>query len=404
MGRRTRRSLLCAGCLACSVGLAGCLGLSDDEPTGTADPGAPADSPDDASSPADEPRDLGEDAVVWQSEDARLPTLRDGTLYGLGTDDSGAPCVRSLDASSGEQRWCATVGDGHTVPTEPVVADGVYVGFTADAGGGVQAFDRDGSDRWLESTAAAASRPHVHDGTVVAGFDDGTVRAVDGESGSIAWTRELDAGSTQARVVGAADGTVVATLEHGTAFGLDASDGTTRFETDAGSGFEDALLDDGLSYSTPASTGQLSQGSIAWAVDTDGPERLHGRIDDVLVVGDGDAVVARDADAGESLWRVPAAEESPVLVGDDRIHVGTTDLRTVAADGETVRSVALDGTAIGALASDGEAVYAATADAVFRVGEDGGIRSTSAVEGARRVVLGERAYVSDGAQTYALDL
>ena len=99
-----------------------------------------------------------------------------------------------LDAATGTEKWRAAVG-GEAL-SQPVIKDDVIVVLTIDnVLHGLSAFD--GTERWTveESTPRLTMRgsatPALVGTTVVAGFDNGKLLAVDVDTGSIAWQSML---------------------------------------------------------------------------------------------------------------------------------------------------------------------------------------------------------------------
>lgn len=102
--------------------------------------------------------------------------------------------IIALDASSGDERWRSNVA-GETL-SQPVVKDEVVVVLTIDnVLRGLSAFD--GSARWTAEqstprlTMRGSATPAVVGNTVIAGFDNGRLVAVEVTSGDVKWESML---------------------------------------------------------------------------------------------------------------------------------------------------------------------------------------------------------------------
>lgn len=398
----TRRRALRAGVALSPLATLGCLERSD----------PPADEPAQAAADA-----TGADAagVVWSYDrGATAWTARDGVCYARENFDRGSGSVVALDAASGEASW--RFGDPYAGQpfSEPAVRDGVYVGQRLEPhAGGVgrfHALELDGSVRWSEPVGHVFHRPVVSDGTLFVGTDAATAHAFDAADGGERWSTTLEADEREpvvVRVAGVNSEGVVVAVSDGTVRGLDPGTGAERWRHGDGTSSFDgtAVLVDGDVYAGSGRTvGRVADGRVTWQETFRGRAHLHGRAGDALVVTDDALVVALDVASGDRLWSERQGAEFAILVEGDRIHVGTTELRTLGPDGEPTRSVRLDGTPVEALATDGESVYASTRDGVHRIAPDGTVRSTSEVAAATSFAFGERTYVGTGDAVHALAL
>jgi outer membrane protein assembly factor BamB len=102
--------------------------------------------------------------------------------------------VVALAADTGEERWRAAVSGEVLAP--PAIGDDLVVVRVTD--GSVVAFARaDGALRWRHDGGAAvlalraASRPLVLADAVLAGFSNGTIAALERESGKLVWEKRI---------------------------------------------------------------------------------------------------------------------------------------------------------------------------------------------------------------------
>ena len=245
------------------------------------------------------------------------PTVVDGTLYL--TSRRGR--VRALAAGSGGELWTAGTGVG----SPPVVVDDtVYVwrdggpvsGLDTPGGdrqpGRVCALDAlDGSRRWsFETDDTQRGSLTVADGAVFVGTaaPDGTLYALDTDSGTVAWQAGVD-GAVRHPPTVAGDGLYVA------------ADGSLR------------------AYST-------ATGDLRWRVDA--AVESSPTVADGVVVGTGDGVRALDAATGEPRWRFerPGAAVTSPLVDDGVVYLSDGDLYAIdgGVDGSSGDSRAALGT------------------------------------------------------------
>lgn len=110
-----------------------------------------------------------------------------GGLVVVGSSDGE---VIALDAKDGAQRWRVSVG-GEVISAPAVAGETVVVRTVDSRLRGLAAVD--GRELWLEEQAAprltlrGAAPPVAADGTVINGFDNGRVVAVDAGGGEVLW-------------------------------------------------------------------------------------------------------------------------------------------------------------------------------------------------------------------------
>jgi outer membrane protein assembly factor BamB len=148
--------------------------------------------------------DAADGRVVWSSSPPGItlgvssPTVADGTVY-LGFGDYGAGIagtVRAFDAASGALRWAQPVRGPFSELSTLAFADGGV--FVLDRGGGVYRLDGDsGEPAWDYQFPSLVTwgAPLVSDGYVYVGLDDGTIAAIDAESGHLVWQTRLRQGA-----------------------------------------------------------------------------------------------------------------------------------------------------------------------------------------------------------------
>ena len=131
---------------------------------------------------------------AWKTElDTELsagPGVGEGILA-VGTADGS---VIVLDASDGSERWRVNLG-GETL-SAPLISDDTVIVATIDNRlRALRAFD--GSERWIVEqstpllTMRGSASPAMAGNSVVAGFDNGRLMAVDLDSGDVLWDTVL---------------------------------------------------------------------------------------------------------------------------------------------------------------------------------------------------------------------
>lgn len=279
------------------------------------------------------------------------PAVADGTVY-VGTVGDGpmvvsgeedeeqfeSCAVLALDAETGDERWrYDDFGERENVESSIAVADGrVYFGGES----AVYALDADsGSVAWSREIAAhPQSSPAVADGTVYYGgpsrADEGPaarLSALDAASGETVWTAGIE--DTSLRTSPAvADGTVYVAAS---------SMRVCLAAADGGDGSANGTqTDDGDSNCSGTNRGRLyaldaADGERRWTAEFRTDTRSSPAVaDGVVYVGNGDGLSAVSTD-GESLWRIafdgereggPYLDSSPA-VGGGRVFVGASDGR-----------------------------------------------------------------------------
>ncbi|WP_255168856.1 PQQ-binding-like beta-propeller repeat protein [Natrononativus amylolyticus] len=234
----------------------------------------------------------GEDTGNWSGSPAREPSpvAADGTVYATVPDTDR---VVAIDASSGRVRWERTVGSALSSGVHrPAVRDGTV--YASAYSGDVAAIDAEtGERRWsvapelvegdhrryrefhpptataeglvvphrigvslLEPTDGSVRWEYTHggnatdgsaavaDGTVFVTDGDGSLHAIDLESGDRAWT--ADYGPDTDPVV--ADGVVYLGYQYGELAAIDAETGERRFTYEGSIYFSQPIVGDGVLY------------------------------------------------------------------------------------------------------------------------------------------------------------
>lgn len=106
----------------------------------------------------------------------QLPVVADGTVYCRGYRNGADDVIHAVDATSGIERWRATV-PGFATWLRPM-DDTVFV-TGGDDGGTIHALDRvDGTERWSFDTDENLTAPVAADGVVYVASERGIVRAL----------------------------------------------------------------------------------------------------------------------------------------------------------------------------------------------------------------------------------
>lgn len=360
----TRRRFIAA--TAASAGLAGCLSeYRAAGELGSVDGRWPMDGRDAGHTRRadDGPADP---ETVWEQEfddvrSAGTPALAGGRLYvpaDAVTDQSRSRHrLYALSAATGETRWQVPLRI-ELNGTPAVSGDRIVVsGKRSLERGRVVCFQsRYGEEEWLlDVDARLTAPPTVDDGVVYVPDWSGTVHAVGVTSGSVLWSRRVDAdggGRTFTEAAAVHDGTVYLGSQSGNTgvVALDADTGEELWRVSTGAVTGGPVVDDGLVL--------VQSHSLVTALGTDGTERWSFNVvaagtgpmavdEQHVYVPTGEALYAVSRN-GEESWRdEPAGGQigPPTVAGDSvlrRTDAGVASLG--AADGEVEWAADTDGT------------------------------------------------------------
>ncbi|WP_276273263.1 PQQ-binding-like beta-propeller repeat protein [Haloarcula litorea] len=311
-------------------------------------------------------------ADAWTTVDGvATPPAVAGPVVVAGTDDGA---VRATDATTGERRWTAAVGEG--AATAPAVGDGVVY---AAAGTTLAALDRvEGTERWTATLdAPPAGAPANDSGRLFLALADGTVECRDAADGERRWATAYS--STIARPPAVGVGTVYVAREDGVVVALDADDGTEQWATDLAVTRPTAPTRVGDTVYVADGDGYLhalsaADGDHRWRLETgtDPLARLAATKEAVFVAGSGGRVAAVGPDgSGLGVHETDTLVAPPVVVGETLYLPTGRALRALdARSGETDWSLPTDGVATG---------LAPTTGALY-LGTDAGLRAFPAGE------------------------
>ncbi|MDS0258858.1 PQQ-binding-like beta-propeller repeat protein [Haloarcula sp. S1CR25-12] len=296
---RTRRELLRIGGAACSIGLAGCLGVLDGGNAGTPT-AADAAGPD-----------------AWR-------------MVGAGPTGTRSLSVSGPRGNATED-WTATVGD---FTGSPVVADGrlfVVGGDSDERTGTLAAFDAENGDELWRTDLEQINpqTPAVTGGVVYIG-DEETAYAFDAETGEELWT--VDAGRLVEGDATVANGLLVLPDADGAGLtAIDTENESVRWSADPGGNMTAAAIAGGTVYVGAGDTlyaYAADSGEERWA------ERFLGQVTSAPAVADGTVyagveqeVLAMDPDTGETLLDTDGGRGNfrHIAVSDGTIYVGGDD-------------------------------------------------------------------------------
>jgi outer membrane protein assembly factor BamB len=283
----------------------------------------------------------GKNSIRW----AGGPAI-DGNLLVAGTLEGA---VQAFDAGSGAERWHADVSSEVVAP--PTIAEGIVVVRTSD--GRLYGFDaNDGSRKWIYDrssvpglTLRGNGAPHIADGVVYAGEDNGKVIALRLTDGGLLWEQTLSPGEGRTEIERLQDadgglvvdnGVVYASAYRGLVAALIAQSGRPLWTHNL-SGYTGVSLAPTQVYAVDADSSvwalDLRTGSSDWKQDGLKYRWLSGTsaMGDYLVAGDLEGYVhwlaASDGKlAARARLSKHAIQATPVVVGDT-VYVEDVDGR-----------------------------------------------------------------------------
>lgn len=446
--RRSRRAVLAASGAVLS-GLAGCAGFikngdssESDDPgderteTPTEGPGTPTGTPQhDADENGDgteteTDQNLSDESYVWRYEyggsvDAVVEDLVLARQSFTNDTDGGLVC---LDAETGTRQWQYGSTNGlSSIYTELAVEDAIYLGQGDDQIGGgtgkLMAAEFDGTERWSLETGTIYQQPVVANRTVYAGSDDGTVRAVDADTGTVRFTNEevpWDFTSRSAGpVVEAVDDVVYVAAT--TLVALDPTDGTIRWQygdvDSPDTHLSDLAVSNGVAYVAVAETGvsAIEGGEERWHTSLDGNLQARGVHDGKVLVAvstgkDQATLHALDIQTGTRRWSIEGVRGTlvPMAVGSERLYVDEGNLVAYRlADGTADWETTVDGD-IGLLTvdeQDGQPSIYFTGEGTFaRVTASGELVQSLQLAKLGSLVVEQSAFVGARDGIYRTDL
>jgi outer membrane protein assembly factor BamB len=285
--------------------------------------------------------DISDGTVRWTRSFDRgrfsdsSPVGVDGTVY-VGMDQS--PALLALNADTGETRWRFTDFDAETeaIDASPAVADGIVV-FATDTHSVVALDAETGTVRWERNVGTEPdSSPAIHDGVVyypgvnLEGDTLSRVWALDLRTGDTRWTYDVDE-EQQGISPAIADSTVYVPATRNLRPRYD--DGNTTETRTVTEGNRGRL------YALDATTGENE-----WTTEITADTRSSPAIvDGVVYLGAGGGISAVRTD-GSTAWRFDLTRVSPrddlsirssPAVGDGRVYIGCSDGRLYALEGTT---------------------------------------------------------------------
>lgn len=402
-----RRALLAATGTA-AVGLAGCLDrLGDDDDSGNPDDSDGPDTPE-GTATGDDTEDTDDQADSDAPADAEwshgvggsVNAVAAGRVFFIetfGDDTGGDGAFAALDAETGEHSWSYGSSHGYSAFTDPAVADALYVGYGDDAigsgSGELYALEFDGTERWTFDTGSVYDRPRLREGTVYVGSDDGVIRAIDADEGTLEWRFEVatdeSGGPPDPSVLAVDDDAVYVGGEELVA--LDRSDGEERWRFgDEDASIRTAFVHDGVAYVRDWDTvSAVVDGEAEWSRTFDPRPHLNVTDDGRLFARSGDAVVRIDPADGEDRWAFDGVEYGPWAVAGDSVYVAGGDVvhSVDASDGELRGKETVGDGDIGRIrvAEDADADHAVFVEeanrAIHRVSPDGEVTWSEQVPG-----------------------
>lgn len=270
------------------------------------------------------------------------PAVANGRVY-LPTTKG----LRVFDARTGEIRWR---GEGYTYASPAAIDDTCWFAVEGGGGGIIRELDTNSYRvRWSRQIAGPVRTDlAVANGTVFVGAEDGTVSALDAETGKVRWEFESEFSQWQLQDedqsnrkgfkggIAVESGRVYAPCLNGVLYALDANTGEEvwRFETKWR--IEDAAaVGNGRVHVANADdlfTLNADDGSIEWEIKRDRALTVQGApalANGIVYQMAGNALVdidirAFDAATGERQWMqpIPYPSDADPCVVNGRVYVG----------------------------------------------------------------------------------
>jgi len=299
---------------------------------------------------------------------------------------------------------------GYSVYTPPVLADSIYFGLGDDAigsgNGELYALNRDGEERWVETTGSIYEPPVLTQDGLYVGSDDGRVYRFHVEPGEVLWSRRVDGGeeSPAEPTVEAVENGVVYVSRDDHVVGLDATDGRERWivRPDDKRVLSVQVADDAY-VATRGVVAAFDDGELRWTNEAMGGS-IEAVRDGTVYATDWSRLVALDTDGGEQRWEVTTDQRHTLHVGSAQLYLGTTELRALDWAGETRWRTQLDAGEINSLTPAEDGVYVSTETGVYRVNAGGDVLAGAEIGSVGETVVGEDVYAATDEQIVAVDL
>lgn len=299
---------------------------------------------------------------------ASIPAVGSSNVYtgGLGSE------VRAFDRSQEQQTWSFD-RDGALADSTPFLDESRGQLYVGSGGGFLYAIDTGGSEVWRHETGSAiTASPVLDNGTVFVGSNDGTIWALDADTGNVQWSSDVGTSVYSQPAIDSnrvyvtdIDGTIHAldragggerwthqtvsdlvtagpTVDSGTVYAatdavyaLNASDGSQVWQTGyAGTAGSTPVVDSGTLYvgdigGTVHALDITNSGNQVWAYDagTAVPSTPAVLSSSVVVASANGEVHAIDRDAGSTIATetLPGPTRSSPVVVDGVLHIGTDD-------------------------------------------------------------------------------
>jgi glucose dehydrogenase len=242
------------------------------------------------------------------------------------TSDDGT--LHALRLGTGEAIWSYAPGSGPA--NTPAIFDGRVV--VRDADGSLIAVDaQTGAELWRRDGASYAADPTFDESAIYVGSEGGSLEALDPTSGAVRWTVALATG-VDLRSPAVADGTVYVATGDGDVVAVVAATGEVAWRVPTGSqDLATAVVADGVVYVgiRGGGPGYLSAfesmtGAQLWTVPE--PDFSPSVADGVVFSSGQGGVDARSASTGTVLWHVDVEGLArPGAVADGVVYVAADE-------------------------------------------------------------------------------
>jgi outer membrane protein assembly factor BamB len=312
---------------------------------------------------------------LWQFFAKQLiefpPVLQDDVLFVVNKTGQ----VFAVRTSDGKRIWSGNLGND---VTSPAYDEGTL--YLAQLDGTLTALDpQTGKARWtFKAGAKLESSPLVAEGRVFFGSDDGDLYALDAESGKLDWRRRL--GNDVKASPSFSAGTIYVGDYEGAVWAVEAASGKLRWSTDTtklppggSGGFYSSpsiafgrvyeARDDGTVYALDQGSGKLDWHFVTSNSIYASPAAAHvpGTPPSIYVGSYNHQLYALDAASGRKRWRYDVGgviPGTPTVIGGTVYSSSFQTKKTVGVDARTGKPVFHWGSAgFTPVISDGERVF-----------------------------------------------